>query len=38
MWPARAMSGTTVAGINGSYGSSLMQLTNPSAVIVDNNG
>jgi len=38
MWPSGATSGITVAGINGSAGSSLMELNNPIAVVVDNNG
>ncbi|CAF1501334.1 unnamed protein product [Rotaria magnacalcarata] len=38
MYPTGATSGTTVAGITGSAGSSLMQLNGPIAVVVDNNG
>ncbi len=38
MWLAGATSGVTVAGITGSPGSSLTQLSNPAAVVVDNNG
>ncbi|CAF2091091.1 unnamed protein product [Rotaria magnacalcarata] len=38
MYLTGATSGTTVAGITGSSGSSLMQFNSPIAVIVDNNG
>lgn len=38
MWPAGATSGTIVAGVTGTSGASLMRLTNPNAVVVDNNG
>jgi sugar lactone lactonase YvrE len=38
MWPAGAISGITVAGITGTYGSSLTMLNSPQAIIVDNNG
>jgi sugar lactone lactonase YvrE len=38
MWPVGAISGITVAGITGMYGSDLTMLNNPYAIIVDNNG
>ncbi|CAF1684188.1 unnamed protein product [Rotaria magnacalcarata] len=38
MYLIGATSGTTIAGITGSSGSSLMQLNGPIAVVVDNNG
>ncbi|CAF1147532.1 unnamed protein product [Adineta steineri] len=36
-WPPGAISGTTVAGITGYYGSGLNQLWNPLAIVVDSN-
>jgi hypothetical protein len=38
LWTAGATNGTTIAGITGSAGSNLTQLSYPLAVIVDNNG
>lgn len=38
MWLSQATAGTTVAGITNSSGSALTQLSNPYAVIADNNG
>jgi sugar lactone lactonase YvrE len=37
-WPARSTSGTTVAGVTNSPGSTLARLRNPRAVVTDNNG
>ena len=38
LWPAGASSGTTIAGISGSWGSSNTQLNMPSDIFVDANG
>ena len=38
MWKYNATSGLTVAGVNGSSGSSLNRLNGPGAVVVDTNG
>ena len=37
-WPASASSGTTIAGVSGSSGSSTSQLNEPSDITVDANG